>query len=152
MINHPHRDSASSAANRLTARTTRFALLSVLAVLFAVGAGCQAAPHIDSDVAYSYRTSVELGPVARGWDRVWVGRLLDRPRIIAHKIEVQADLAGDLVRMSSGERGRLVAEASCPGAEHPIWSQLQNGQDVEVELATKKNGPFATVSCRRVVF
>ena len=125
---------------------------AIVALLLAVGPGCQSAPHIDSDVAYHYRTSVELGPVARGWNRVWVGRLLDRPRVIAHKIEVQADLAGDLVRMSSGERGRLVAEATCPPAEHEIWTQLQNGQDVEVELATRKNGPFATVSCRRVVF
>lgn len=128
------------------------AAVAAAALLLAVAVGCQPAPHIDSNVAHDYRTSVELGPVARGWNRVWVGRLVDRPRVIAHKIEVQADLAGDLVRMSSGERGRLVAETTCPTAQHPIWKQLQNGQDIEVELATSKNGPFATVSCRRVVF
>lgn len=141
-------------ARRPRLQPTRQPHLRLLApgLLVIASLACQSAPHIDSNVAHSYRTSVELGPVARGWDRVWVGRLLDRPRVIAHKIEIQADLAGELVRMSSGERGRLVAEATCPGADHPIWSQLQSGQDVEVELATRKNGPFATVSCRRAVF
>lgn len=115
------------------------------------GLGCSSSSHIDSDIAHSYRTSVQLGAIERGWNQTWVGRLIDQPRIIQHKIEVQADLAGDLVRMSGRERREFVGPRACPQASHPIWQQLHNGHDVQVELATEKNGAFATVSCRSAV-
>lgn len=124
------------------------ALATTIALL--VG-GCTEPTHIDSDVAHSYRTNAEMGPLPVGWDWVWIGRLLDRPAVIAHKIAVQSDFAGDLVRMSGSELRKVVSAAACPAADHQIWQQISARQDVEVVLSTKKNGPFATISCRAAV-
>ncbi len=146
---HPTRPSQRylGSAQTKTNRVVWPAVLTVVAVLTA----CSATTHIDSDVAHDYRTSVELGAVERGWTQTWVGRLVDEPRIIQHKIEVQADLAGDLVRMSNRERRQTVGPRVCPKVDHSIWQQIQPGHDIQVELSTKKNGPFATVSCRSAV-
>ncbi len=136
---------------RLSVLLKRCLILVAISCL-ATSAGCRVTPYIDSEVAHRYRMSVELGPVARGWERTWVGRHLERPRVLQHRILVQTDLAGDLVKMSEGQLGKLVAERVCPPAGLDIWQQLERGQDVEVELSTQENGPFATVSCHEVLF
>ncbi len=146
-----HRFKTSSSAIKTTHATSALVFVGLWIGLTGLISGCSNAPHIDSEVAHSYRTSVPIGPVGRGWNRVWVGRLVDKPQLIQHKIQVQADLAGDLVRMSPRERRKIVGTRVCPGADHEIWQQLHSGHDIQVELATKKNGPFRVVSCRRAV-
>jgi len=76
---------------------------------------------------------------------------LEHPSVIVHKIKIQADLAGDLVRMAHRERRKLVGEIVCPSADRPIWEEIQKNQDIQVELSTENNGPFATISCRAAV-
>lgn len=124
-------------------------VLLVLAILAATS-GCTELTFISSDVAYNYQTETPAGPVHRGWNRTWVGRSLEHPWLIVHKIEIQQDLAGNLVRMSSRELRKIVGQRVCPSLDSPVWEHLQKGQDILVEMATHKRRltPFATISCR----
>lgn len=108
--------------------------------------------HIPAEVVYQYRIQFEPGrQLAPGWKLLSVGRNIDRPSVLVHRVEVPPALAGELVMMGGSERGRRAASIACPEASHPIWSQLTRRQDVEVELYTDQ-GKFETVSCRASVF
>ena len=107
--------------------------------------------HVPADVVYWYRRQFEPGQLRPGWRLTSVGRDVDRPNVLVHRVQVPGEFAGDLVMMGTSERRRLVAEIACPAGDHEIWRKLRRRHDVVVELITDK-GEFATVSCRAEVY
>ena len=131
----------------------RTARLSCFAVLTLAATACTSEPatHVDSDVAFAYRSRVEPGRIHPRWELTRVSRRLDRPSHLAHEVVVPPETAGDLMMLSARERGEKVASIACPPTDDPIWQQLTEGQDVEIDMVSD-NGRFDTVSCRQRLF
>ena len=108
---------------------------------------CPSPAHIPADIVYEYRLRYTPGQIQPGWRLLSVGRNVDRPATLVHRVEVPPELAGELIMMNGWTRRSKVAEIACPSASHPIWSRLTRGQDVEVVLSSER-GAFDTVSCR----
>ena len=106
--------------------------------------------HIPAEVVYEYRSQFQPGQLAPGWILRSVGPNVEDPTRIVHRVEVPAALAGELVMMGNSKRGSRAAEVACPASDHPIWTKIGRGQNVEIELHTEK-GPFETISCRAFV-
>ena len=130
---------------------SRVRLLAALAASVAAACASEPASHVDSDVAFEYRTRIETGRIHPQWELTRVSRRLDQPSRLAHEVHVPPEAAGDLMMLGTRERGEKVASIACPPSDDPIWQELQDGQDVEIDMFSD-NGRFDTVSCRQRLF
>lgn len=105
---------------------------------------------IPEDVARNYSRNQKIGTLRPGWVTRSVRRDPDRTTRIVHRVEVAAEIAGDLLIADRGDREERVGKVVCPGGDHEIWEQLTSRQDVEVALFSEQ-GDFAVVSCRSAV-
>ncbi len=126
---------------------TNLLLLAVLPPL----AGCNTTPHVSADLVYRHSQDFPPSRLRPGWNRVWVGRELERVDRLIHRIQVIPEFAGDLMNMTGRQRERMTAEIACPQLDHPVWDELTRGQDIEIDLETAERGRFATVSCRKAL-
>ncbi len=124
--------------------------LLLLAVLLPL-AGCNTTPHVGADLVYRHSQDFPPSRLRPGWNRVWVGRELERVDRLIHRIQVIPEFAGDLMNMTGRQRERMTAEIACPQLDHPVWDELTRGQDIEIDLETAERGRFATVSCRKAL-
>ena len=126
---------------------TAFVGLGLVLVLVWQSQLRQPRSHIPADIVYEYRRQFTPGQIRPGWRLLSVGRNVDHPSSLVHRVAVPPELAGELIMMNGWTRRSRVAEVACPSASHPIWSQLTSAQDVEVELSSER-GAFDTISCR----
>ena len=72
----------------------------------AVSSACAPEPprHVDSDVAFEYRTRVATGSIHPRWQLNRVARRLEEPTKLVHEVEVPPEMAGDLMMMSRRKR------------------------------------------------
>jgi hypothetical protein len=107
--------------------------------------------HVPTRLAREYSRRYTLGQLRPGWNLRSVSRNMDRVSTLIHRVEVNPEIAGELLLMPRGKRRELVAGIACPPASDPIWERLTSAQDVLVELSTDR-GSFETVACRARVF
>lgn len=142
-----------SASSRRLLSNAAFVALGLLVVL--ITPGCSSSDeqkgYIDSDLAFEYRSSAELGVLQPRWHLVRVARRLEEPTRLVHVVQVPPEDAGQLMMLSDRERARKIAEVACPKADDPIWQSLSRGHDIEVDMESD-NGLFETVGCRSQVF
>lgn len=124
--------------------------LSLLAALL-FPAACNTAPHVSADLVYRHNLDFPPTRLRPGWNRVWVGRELERVDRLIHRVQVVPEFAGDLMNMTGRQRERMTAEIACPRLDHPVWNELTRGQDIEIDLETAERGRFTTVSCRKAL-
>ncbi len=122
-----------------------------LLVALLLPAACNTAPHVGADLVYRHSQDFPAMRLRPGWNRVWVGRELERVDRLIHRIQVIPEFAGDLMNMTGRQRERMTAEIACPQLDHPVWDELTRGQDIEIDLETADRGWFTTVSCRKTL-
>lgn len=129
----------------------RLLLLLPLLVAVLLPGACNTAPHVSADLVYRHGQDFPPTRLRPGWNRVWVGRELERVDRLIHRIQVIPEFAGDLMNMTGRQRDRMTAEIACPQLDHPVWDELTRGQDIEIDLETADRGRFTTVSCRKAL-
>jgi hypothetical protein len=134
----------------------RWPLVALVVAIAAAAAGFwylriwEPRSHIPAEIVYQYRTQFDPGQLEPGYTLISVGRNVEDPTMLMHRVQVPPALAGELVMLSANQRGERVAAIACPDAEHEIWQQLTSRQDIAVQLFTEK-GEFAVVRCRSEV-
>ncbi|MCY3966085.1 MAG: hypothetical protein OXG83_13705 [Acidobacteria bacterium] len=127
----------------------RFVLPLIVAALAPLS--CGSPPHVSADLVYRHGLDFPPTRLRPGWNRVWVGRELERVDRLIHRVQVIPEFAGDLMNMTGSQREQMAGEIACPPLDHPVWDELTRGQDIEVDLVTADRGRFTTVSCRKAL-